>query len=271
MSAVPGPEQLRAWADSSEVGAYELLARHPHDGVDRAARRFGGCVACPTGRRGTFFNPILVLEPATADDLRAAMAWMRDQGSLVSLRIRDTLETEALRAAASDLGLTRDSWVEPAMVLWPVQASGLSLPAGLTIEAATPATIERFYEAASTGFFGGGSTALQFMRELFPAEIATNRDIRLLGGFLDGDPVASSVAIRSGPVVGVYAVGTAERARRRGIGTAMTWRAVEAGLAWGCEVATLQASAMGEPIYRAMGFETVTHYVHWADRPAQTT
>ena len=259
----------RAWADLSELDAYQFLMRYPSDGVPRSARQFGGCVACPTGRPGNFFNPVTVLEPAAPEDLRAAVGWMREQGSPVSLRIRDDLETEALRAAATDLGLAREAWAEPAMVLWPLRISGRDRPAGLLIEVATPSSIDRFYAAAAGGFFGGGPEALDFMRKLFPSEIAADTDIRLLGGFLHGEPVASSVAIRSGPVAGIYSVGTAELARRRGIGTAMTWRAVEAAIEWGCEAATLQASAMGEPVYRAMGFETVARYVHWS-RPAAT-
>jgi predicted acetyltransferase len=72
-------------------------------------------------------------------------------------------------------------------------------------------------------------------------------------------------------VVGVYAVGTSTVARRRGIATAMTWAAVQAGREWGCAAATLQASEMGEPVYRAMGFETVARYVTFEEpRPART-
>lgn len=260
---------LRAWADLSEVEGYRLLARNPPDAALRSPRRFGGCLACPTGRPGTFFNPILVLEPATANDLREAIAWMREQGSPVSLRIRADLETGALGAVATELDLVRDEWVEPAMVMWPLRPRSPGLPAGLSIAVATPSSIDDFHGAAAAGFFGGGGQALEFFRQLFPRAITSDPDIQLFGGFLDGAPIASSVAIRSGPVVGVYSVGTAERARRRGIGTAMTWRAVEAGREWGCEAATLQASHMGEPIYRSMGFETVTSYVHWSDRARQ--
>jgi GNAT superfamily N-acetyltransferase len=259
--------QRRAWADLSEAAGYELLAAHASDGAPRSARRFGGCIACPTGRSASFFNPILILEPTTAADLREAGAWMRDQGAPLSLRIRDDLETEALRGAATELGLEREEWVEPAMVLWPLRSGADHLPAALSIEEATSSSIDRFYEASSSGFLGSGDSGVAFMRDLFPPDIAADPDVRLFGGFLGDDPIASSVAIRSGPVVGIYAVGTAERARRRGIGTAMTWRAIEAGRDWGCEAATLQASAMGEPVYRAMGFESVASYVHWS-RPA---
>ncbi|HEY2916131.1 MAG TPA: GNAT family N-acetyltransferase [Candidatus Limnocylindrales bacterium] len=264
---------LRAWADHNVAAAFALLIRNPNDGVARSPRRFGGCVAYPTGRRGGFFNPIVVTEPASADDVREAVTWMRDEGSPVSLRIRDDLETRAIRAAAADLGLERNDWVEPAMVMWPLRPAP-DPPSGLVIEEGGETSVARFHEAAASGFTDGGPAGLAFMADLFPPAIASDPDIRLFGGFLDGDAVASSVAIRGGPVGGIYSVGTAERARRRGIGTAMTWRAVEAGRAWGCEAATLQASAMGEPVYRAMGFERVAGYALWnrpAPRPARAT
>ena len=271
MSGERGQPDLVAWADLNEAAGYDWLVRHRADGTAVSPRRFGGCDAFPTGRRSGFFNPILITRPATPADLGAAVAWMRDQGSRLSLRIRDDLETPALAAIATELGLERDDWVERVMVMWPIRPAPAT-PPGLTIEIAEPASIGRFHDAASASFFDGTAAGMAFMRDLFPPEMAGDPDARMFGGYLDGVPVASSVAFRSGPVVGVYSVATAAAARRRGIGTAMTWQAVEAGREWGCQAATLQASRMGEPVYEAMGFRTVAGYVTWSERaPAPTT
>ena len=56
---------------------------------------------------------------------------------------------------------------------------------------------------------------------------------------------------------------TLEARRGRGLGEAITWEAVKAGIAAGCELASLQASALGRPVYERMGFETPLHYVHF--------
>ena len=96
--------------------------------------------------------------------------------------------------------------------------------------------------------------------------MAADPDVRLFTGRLDGRPVATSIAIRSGDVSGVYGVGTHESARRRGVGTAVTWAAVEAGRAWGCDTIVLQASDMGLPVYERMGFRTVVSYETFAAR-----
>ena len=51
----------------------------------------------------------------------------------------------------------------------------------------------------------------------------------------------------------------------RRVTTAATWAAIDAGRTWGCDLATLQASAMGLPVYGAMGFRTVERYVRFAE------
>jgi predicted acetyltransferase len=59
---------------------------------------------------------------------------------------------------------------------------------------------------------------------------------------------------------GVGWVGTRPSAFGRGYGIALTWRVVEEGLGRGVELFNLQASPMGAPVYRRMGFETPTCY-----------
>jgi GNAT superfamily N-acetyltransferase len=74
------------------------------------------------------------------------------------------------------------------------------------------------------------------------------------------DPVAIAMTIVNNGVAGIYWVGTTERARGQGLGRALTAAAVNAGLDLGADLASLQASPMGEPIYRAMGFEKIFDY-----------
>jgi hypothetical protein len=68
------------------------------------------------------------------------------------------------------------------------------------------------------------------------------------------------LAICSDTASGVYNVVTLERARGRGVGTALTWAAVAAGKAWGLDTIVLQSSPMAESMYRAMGFRLVAPY-----------
>jgi len=84
---------------------------------------------------------------------------------------------------------------------------------------------------------------------------------------LDGRPAAIAMTILSRGIAGIYWVGTIEGARGHGLGWAATAAAVNAGFDMGAGIASLQASAMGEPIYRAMGFETIFTYRLLMHRP----
>lgn len=75
----------------------------------------------------------------------------------------------------------------------------------------------------------------------------------------------TSLAIRTADASGVYSVGTLPDARRRGVGTAVTWAAVLAGRDWGCDTIVLHASEMGFSMYRSMGFRTVVNYVTFSN------
>src|SRR5206468_832400 len=65
----------------------------------------------------------------------------------------------------------------------------------------------------------------------------------LFMGYEDGAPVTNSMSFHADGVVGVYNVGTAVPARRRGYGWAITRAAIMAGANAGCTIATLQSSA----------------------------
>lgn len=77
---------------------------------------------------------------------------------------------------------------------------------------------------------------------------------------LDGEPASIAMTIVTDGVAGIYWVGSTARARGRGLGSATTAAAVNAGFDLGVQIASLQASPMGEPIYRRMGFETIFDY-----------
>lgn len=84
----------------------------------------------------------------------------------------------------------------------------------------------------------------------------------------DGDdPVAGAMTILSHAIAGIYWVGTVERARRSGLGGAVTAAVTNTAFSRGARLVTLQASVMGEPVYRSMGYRPLYLYQDWVRFP----
>jgi ribosomal protein S18 acetylase RimI-like enzyme len=71
---------------------------------------------------------------------------------------------------------------------------------------------------------------------------------------VDGENVAAGMAFDLDGDCGIYNVGTLEHARRRGLGTALTALLLHDASERGCRTASLQATAMAERMYAALGF-----------------
>ena len=85
-------------------------------------------------------------------------------------------------------------------------------------------------------------------------------DFRVWLGRVGDRPASLAIASVSHGFVGVYAVATADAFRGHGYGEALTWKATtfRPDLP-----ATLQASAMGLPVYERMGFEVAGAFHCW--------
>lgn len=72
---------------------------------------------------------------------------------------------------------------------------------------------------------------------------------------LDGEPMGAALILMSHGIGGVYWVAVSETARGRGIAYALTQYVTNLAFDLGAANVQLQASAMGEPVYRRMGYE----------------
>ena len=101
---------------------------------------------------------------------------------------------------------------------------------------------------------------------------------RLLGDTLDGDglrhylgraagaPVATASCFYAAGVAGIYIVSTRPAYRGRGFGAALTLAAMQDARDAGYQVAILQASELGRPVYERLGFRECCRFqiYHWA-------
>ena len=167
-------------------------------------------------------------------------------------------EDDDLIAAAGEAGLEQ-VYAMPEMVL-ERRAEERPLPEGTELVRVTaPDDAAGFWRVATASYAELG----------FPAEIfAAYRDHSGFGADnvaaflarLDGQPAAIAMTIVSHGVAGIYWVGNVKEARGLGLGWALTAAAVNAGLDLDAGTVSLQASPMGEGMYRRMGFETIYEY-----------
>lgn len=181
------------------------------------------------------------------------------RGRGFSIWIRGDLpEDRDLAAAATEAGCQL-VYEMPEMVLR-APAEEAPLPPGAELRRLSEPGQARDYwrvaasAYASIGFppevFGHYSNEAGLLAENVAAFIA----------YLDGEPVAIAMTIVSHGVAGIYWVGSLEQARGKGLGRAVTAAATNAGFELGADVASLQASPMGKPVYQAMGYETLFDY-----------
>jgi GNAT superfamily N-acetyltransferase len=79
-------------------------------------------------------------------------------------------------------------------------------------------------------------------------------------GYQNEIPVSTSELVFDAGVAGIYAVTTLPEARRQGFGASMTSFPLHEALANGYKIGTLQASSMGHPVYRKLGFHDVYNF-----------
>ena len=229
--------------------------------------RAAGVVAILTGLPFDWFNQVLVEdEEATLDGILDGIARARGRGGPFVVRLRAGIDDRFI-PTLTQAGMepaTKDTST-PGMVAFPIDpdAIGRHAAPGLEIRRVIDAAgINAHTDVVTAGFGSDPSVALG---TACPA-LLDRRGCVVYVGYAEGRPVASGLGWRSGRTIGVYSIATVPSARRRGYGAAMTARVVADGVDAGCDVAALQASEMGRPIYERLGFRTVVRYVAYAPR-----
>jgi GNAT superfamily N-acetyltransferase len=83
---------------------------------------------------------------------------------------------------------------------------------------------------------------------------------------VDGEPAACVAAFDAGGDCGIYNVGTRAAARGRGLATGLMRQAALDARERGCDSTSLQATAMGRPIYRRLGYRDLGVIEMWERR-----
>jgi len=232
------------------VEAFASLPAHQDGGF---VRRRDGVLIAATGSPIALFNEILpVGDQVSPDALADAVQVLRDAGLAAFVQVRDGLD-DGLVPVLGQLGLEEvpaASW--PAMVLTDLPST-FEVPGGLEVRRVADPDTQADHLRATGGDPERTATWLG-------PGILDDPAWSLFVGYVDGQPVARSMGFCHDDTVGVYNVGTRESARRRGYGWALTAAALVAGADAGCTMATLQSSAIAQPMYEAHGFRPLFRY-----------
>ena len=169
----------------------------------------------------------------------AALSWLTPSSDVGQLLVsRGLTFEEGGTGMAADLATVPD---------------GPMPPAGLSIGAVEDeASLEAWVRLTRIGF-GIPEFAERRLLEVFGAVRSAPQSQAYLA-LMDGQPVATSQLFLGGGVAGIYNVTCLPEARGRGIGTAVTLAPLVEARSRGYRMAILQASDLGYPVYRRLGF-----------------
>ena len=188
----------------------------------------------------------------------AADAFFLPRGLGYFLRLRDAPDDKDLQEAAIASGLAGGEGTMPQMVIRD-RVEEPPLQPGVEVRTVEDAAAVHDFAAVNGAAYSTYGMAPEMAHALVarPDCFLAEPHVYAVIGYDGGVPVAAAMTFLSHGIAGVYWVGTVERARRRGLGAAVTRRVTNAGFDLGGRINSLQASVMGEPVYLKMGYETV--------------
>ncbi|MCI0582227.1 MAG: hypothetical protein L0227_04900 [Chloroflexi bacterium] len=231
--------------------------------------RRDGVVAILSGLPFDWFNQVLIERAgASSAGLLRGVALARERGDPFVVRLREGIDDRFFQTVAgAGLVPAGEEASATGMVSYPIDHDAIAGQSAIDLEirrVTDAAGIDAHRDVVTMGF---GSNPAVAEGTACP-DLLGRPECVVYVGYADGVPVVSGLGWRCGRTIGVFSIATIAPARRRGFGAAMTARVVADGMANGCDVASLQASVLGRPIYERLGFRTVVRYEAYADPPS---
>lgn len=188
----------------------------------------------------------------------SALEKFKAAGLPVSWYVSATGGHEALCAALADNGLQNQrNWAAMSFDLSRTGPFNQSVPGLTVMRVPNERTLLRWI-AVVTESFGIPAPVATHFRDYY-LKMADPRSLPwdYFLGIYRGRPVACGKLFRGADSAGIYLIGTLPEFRRMGIADSMMRKLLSTAREEGYETAVLQASDMGLPLYRRLGFEEV--------------
>ena len=238
----------------------------------------GGAVLCAGGT----WIPVVANGAFRSDDsldgaelVARADAFFAGLARGFTVKVRDSGEDDDLRRACEAAGL--EPFGEPV----PEMLCRSPLPDPPPVDGVDAALVDdeagvRDFIAVNAEAYGTYGMPAEVLSDLFDETERLLEDpaASIVVARRGAEPVATAMAYESDGVASLQWVGTVPAARGAGLGALVTVAATNLAFEHGASSCTLQASPMGEPVYRRLGYETIYHYeeyVRWPRPPGALT
>ena len=237
---------------------------HHEDGV----LLFAGGSWIPVVGNGAFCTDDSVPPSSLLEQANAFFA-RRKRG--YSVKVRDTEQDAGLQAACEGHGLAAFGDPTPQMLCR--QRLDVSPPPdGISLRAVRDEQGVADFAAVNADAYGTYGMPAEVFVDLFdrPARLLADADTTIVVAYQGSRPVATALTYLSDGVASLQWVGTIPEVRHMSLGRIVTEWATNVAFDLGATSVTLQASAMGGPLYTKLGYETLYHYQEYARWDAPT-
>jgi GNAT superfamily N-acetyltransferase len=246
-------------ADTAAAAVIEVFQRLATVADRGWSQRIAGAFAWVTGVNLPTLNGVIVDCPGTVEV--PAVASLLDEVSATGLshclQVRPDAIPELVRLA-ENRGLVRDEAVPLMATDNSTQMATGPFVEGLDIYAIEPGEMDLLAGVAANGFEAPPDAFHDLMAKAFQLD-----GMRGYLGYLGGEPVGTAMGLTVADFVAIFTVSTGPAWRGRGVGAALTARAVFDGYTAGSTWSWLQSSSMGHNLYRSLGFVDLEEWACW--------
>ncbi len=241
-----------------------------------ALEESGGAVLCAGGS----WIPVVANgayrwdhSPTGSELVARADAFFSSLARGYTIKVRDTGEDDNLRADCEAAGLEAFGEPVPEML---VRAPLPEHPgvAGIQVRAVVDESGVADFLAVNALAYASYGMPAEVLPDLFDDVTTFLADpaAHVVVASRHGQALSTAMTFESDGVASLQWVGTLPEARGAGLGALVTTHATNLAFARGASSCSLQASPMGEPVYRALGYETIYRYselVRWPRQPGR--